>query len=188
MIAIAANIEFDEVTLKNIKKAISHYGNISEDVWEPVKHFVMDLARKRAVKIVRYSVKKSTKAWRKWASGSGYQVKTIRNEKTNVLDSPRVGRRTGTFTKALRTSDPSVVSMTVATGSNTLTNGEFIYTFDSSAFYNSYPTEYFEPYLISRGIVPPDGIMGLSEEDERTVLSKLMEDVYTNVAKNMGFM
>lgn len=187
MMELTSKLEFDQSAFNNIKAQLSRGFDITPEVWDEFEDFVKETLRKRATDIVRYGVSPATKKWRKKMVAAGGTVKTIGDRDTPVLNSPRVGRRTGTFINALRTSDPEVVNIEISSGEGGIPNGRFSYKFDEEKFHNSYPL-IFQDYLVGRGIVPPDGFLGFSEEAESGEIDRLMEKVYQKVASDLGFM
>jgi len=122
----------------------------------------------RASHIVRFGVSKATRKWRRWAYFKDYMVEAHRGEGAHVLNSPKVGRRTGTFIKDLRKSQEPGVHTSIL--------GEVLeYSIVPEAFAKvgggtfkgkGYPT-IFNQYLINRGIVPEEGIVSVDSGEEK---------------------
>jgi len=164
-----------------MKKTFDKLNNFPESVWTPVIRELEAHNRANATHITRFGqLSASTLSWRKSRAKTGKTVPTYTNSKARVLNSPRVGRRTGTFVNDYRNSkEPTVTLRTMThTGeyTNPIKNGSLLMSINPEAFYHNYPY-YFQKYLKRRGIIGPGGFNQMPPSVEIKIFDYLRNQV-----------
>ena len=185
-------VVFDPKDLAVGRKLLRKLDEFPPGIWTTVSDTVERIMRQRATKITRYGVSKSTQKWRRSMSNQGRSVPTYVGASGSVLNSPRVGKRTGTFVDDLRNSDEPTIETGVSsyqgdTGFSgvSVANGTFSYRINFDAYDKSYPLM-FADYLQSRGIIPEGGLLDFEGAEGEYLLDLLINEVGKQVEEYFG--
>jgi len=156
---------------------INKYTKIHDEFWNKPIDRLKKIMDDRASHIVRFGVAKSTKQWRRKAYMADKTVEAHLGEEAPVLNSPRVGRRTGTFIKDLRYSkEPGIhISFSKASVRYEVIPETFAEVHGGRFKGKGYPL-IFNEYLKMRGIVPEEGMISVEGEEEEYLFKSLEEE------------
>lgn len=157
------------------------------DIWDKIDFEIKRAANARARKITRFGVSKATVRWRRWYRKKNIGVETYSGVKVLPLDSPKVGRRTGTFINDFRESKEPGVTVRIGTGEASVINGSYSYQINYGRFAKEYPLTYFAPYLIDRGIIPEGGFLDFGNSFDDWMVESLNKVVSAEILKDWDY-
>ena len=164
---------------------INKYSKIDETFWNHPLDRLGKVMAERATHIVRFGVVKSTRDWRRKAYFLNKTVEAHSGQQAPILNSPKVGRRTGTFIKDLRNSqEPGIhISFSKATVQYEIVPEAFAEVHGGRFRGKGYPL-IFNEYLKSRGIVPDEGIVSVEQAEEDYIFESLEKEAIVLFSKD----
>lgn len=177
-------IEFSNWDIYAPRKFLRKLDQFPVDIWDKIDFEIKRAANARARKITRFGVSKSTVRWRKWFIKKNIGVETYSGVKVLPLNSPRVGRRTGTFINDFRESREPGVTVRIGKGEESVINGSYSYQINYGRFAKEYPLTYFSPYLIDRGIIPEGGFLDFGSAFDAFAIDHLHKVISVKIGRD----
>ena len=184
---IDMKVTWDPKDLLVPMKILKKMSSFSQDTWEGVEDTVSSFTSDTSKRIKGKRVKPGTYSWRKGYAKykGGKKVETYRGQMQVPNVSWAVGDRTGTFLDAYSNLEEPGVTIWQGTpwggakrGYGTpIKNGSFSIQINPDQFaqikgWGGYPN-FFQNYLIKKGILPKDGFFGLSAPVQKTIMYAL---------------
>ena len=158
--ALAKLIDFEQISF-------------TEEIWSETRQRLSKFMASRVSSIRKRSVSEATRKWRKSMAVHGKSVETYKDSYRPVISGASVGMRTGTLLGDMETSSPPGIREEF--GSNEMDNipyGEYTYYIPADIFAKSYPSKYFNPYSVARGIVE-ESLVEVNEDQAYSLLDSL---------------
>lgn len=181
MINVTIEIEGMEEILSLFKRLENM--SVPPSFWGPTLQGIKASQQEKMSRVTSFNVSKKTIAWRKKMYFKDRSVETFLGQQDPVLNSPRVGKRTGVLVKSIRSSDPRGIKEIVQS-SEEIQNGALIYYLDAQQYARGgrgipYPI-FFENYLIERGILGEGETLTQFTSDKENYFLDIMTYSFNN--------